>query len=469
MGKYILYCGGVLTCDNGNTKYDNLSSINGSYSTFYYDIYEKLTKSKPTNPTDATAFVYDTDNSSLNVVHSCCSPKMKCTYEKQYTYDSFNLFNNIDNNIWSEEYFDYDDNLLFSFLAQYNEGNRLPKIAPSWFGYYPIKTVKYTFVNENDRYGGDEHNNVPSATTESMFLGCSALTSCDVPCEMRYISDYTFSGCTSLTSYTTTPQFVEHIGVGAFKDCRSMENILIGQYCSISTSSFENCYNAIKITFDGVKPNGNGKCNMDEIPNSAFAYCTNLTSTNFGDYPNNFLGLPNSVKKIGNYSFLYCQSITSVILGVNDKVGSGVTSIGYEAFVGCTSLTSCTIGSGVISISGAAFYRDTAIEILHYNSSVQLSNDFFAFGFNLKEVVIGNTTPSIGKNVFVNCTSLTSVTIGNSVTSIGDNAFNGCSGLTSITIPDSVIHIGDGAFCNCPLDATSKEAIRNINPNALCD
>ena len=81
-----------------------------------------------------------------------------------------------------------------------------------------------------------------------------------------------------------------------------------------------------------------------------------------------------------------------------------VTSIGYCAFLNCTSLTSVTIPNGVKHIGSGAFY---------------------------------------------NCTSLTSVTIPNGVKHIGERTFWCCKSLTSVTIPNSVKFILDGAFSYC--------------------
>ena len=79
----------------------------------------------------------------------------------------------------------------------------------------------------------------------------------------------------------------------------------------------------------------------------------------------------------------YRESITSV------SIGDGVTTIGYNAFRGCTELTSAAIP---------------------------------------------NSVTSVGVNAFRDCTKLKSVTISSSVTYFGQNAFMNCNALTNIYV-----------------------------------
>ena len=72
--------------------------------------------------------------------------------------------------------------------------------------------------------------------------------------------------------------------------------------------------------------------------------------------------------------------------------------------------------------------------------------DAFRGCTGLTSVTIPNSVTDIGWNAFNGCARLTSITIPNSVTSIGHDAFWDCSGLTSITIPKSVTSIGEQAF-----------------------
>ena len=115
-----------------------------------------------------------------------------------------------------------------------------------------------------------------------------------------------------------------------------------------------------------------------------------------------------------------------------DKIESvviedGVTSIGANAFDGCSGLTSITIPSSVTSIGEHAFYGCSG----------------------LTSITIPSSVTSIGAHAFWGCSGLTSITIPSSVTSIEKYVFSGCSGLTSITIPNSVTSIGTSAFSGC--------------------
>ena len=97
------------------------------------------------------------------------------------------------------------------------------------------------------------------------------------------------------------------------------------------------------------------------------------------DIPAELGGKP--VTSIGEYAFVYCNSLTEV------TIPEGVTSIGEWAFEGCSNLTKAIIPEGVTSI---------------------------------------------GKGAFLSCRSLTEVTIPKSVTSIGELAFYGCEALATV-------------------------------------
>jgi hypothetical protein len=104
-----------------------------------------------------------------------------------------------------------------------------------------------------------------------------------------------------------------------------------------------------------------------------------------------------------------------------------VTSIGQEAFVYCSTVTSVTIPNSVTTIAVAAFLGCTG----------------------LTDITIPNSITLIGDYTFSSCVRLTNATIPSSVTSIGAYAFSSCGSLTNVTIPASVTSIGSYAFSEC--------------------
>lgn len=128
--------------------------------------------------------------------------------------------------------------------------------------------------------------------------------------------------------------------------------------------------------------------------------------------------IPNSVTSIGYEAFKYCVSLTSI------EIPNSVTSIGDGVFQNCSILTSITIPNSVTSIGNGAFYKCTS----------------------LKSINIPNSITSIGAATFKECTALTTINIPDSVTSIDTVAFYGCTALATINIPYSVTSIGASAF-----------------------
>ena len=124
--------------------------------------------------------------------------------------------------------------------------------------------------------------------------------------------------------------------------------------------------------------------------------------------------------------------------------------LGYEAFSGCSVLTSLTLPSSVTSIGEYAFRGCSGLTSLTLPSSVtRIGSSAFLDCSGLTSLTIPSSVTSIRYGVFSGCSGLTSLTIPSSVTWIGDWAFHGCSGLTSLTIPSSVTEIGSDAFYGC--------------------
>ena len=339
---------------------------------------------------------------------------------------------------------------------------------------------------------------IPNSVTsirDYTFYGCSGLTSVTIPNSVTNIGNNAFSGCSGLT-FVTIPNSVTSIGDYTFYRCSSLTSVTISNsVTSIGDYTFSSCSGLTSVTI----PNS-----VTSIGNNAFEWCVNLSSITIG----------NSVKSIGESAFDVCGELTSVYIcdleawckiafngynsnplsyikfrhlnghlflnGVEIKdlvIPNSVTSIGACAFEGCSSLTSVTIPSSVTSIGACAFEGCSSLtSVTIPNSVTSIGNGVFSDCSGLASVSIGNSVTSIGRSAFYQCSGLTSVTIPNSVTDIGDKAFYECIGLTSVTIGNSVTSIGEDAFSYCEkltsvniwdIEAWCKIAFKNIYSNPL--
>lgn len=102
-----------------------------------------------------------------------------------------------------------------------------------------------------------------------------------------------------------------------------------------------------------------------------------------------------------------------------------VTSIGNNAFQGCSNLTSVTF-------KGAP-------------STITVGNNAFQNCTKLKSINLPAAT-TIGSLAFDSCTSLEKLSLELGTESIGDYCFRGCTNLQTLEIPETVTYIGQGAF-----------------------
>ena len=337
-----------------------------------------------------------------------------------------------------------------------------------------LKSVTITsgnlLCNEFQNCSGLTSIEIPDSVTNigrEAFSGCTGLTSIVIPDSVTSIGYYAFSGCTGLSTIDI-PDSVTSIDNYAFRNCSGLASVVIGNSAtSVDGQAFSGCTSLTSITVAEGNPtyHSDGNClietarktviagfqnsmipsdgSVTSIGEDAFSGCTGLTS----------ITIPDSVTSIGEYAFYNCTGLTSI------EIPDSVTSIGGSAFSGCTGLTSIEIPDSVTSIGSSAFedctevYYEGTIEqwcsITFDGSCVGSTTVLYIGGEQVSRVTLPDSVTSIGDWVFSDCTDLTSIEIPNSVTSIGYYAFSDCKGLTSIVIPDSVTSIGEGAFSWC--------------------
>ena len=191
------------------------------------------------------------------------------------------------------------------------------------------------------------------------------------------------------------PEGVTEIGEKAFCIAESVNNFGI-VYESVKDNT----------TLTGVSlPEG-----LVRIGAYAFESCVTLAGVT----------LPQSVKSIDQYAFVHCKALKTVIC----KEGS-LREIGESAFSYCSSLTSVTIPTSVTSIGNGAFSCCFGLkEITIPEKVTNIGGRAFDRCTGIKEITIPESVTNIGGKAFDGCERLRKVTcLGSTPPTIGSNSF----------------------------------------------
>ena len=290
------------------------------------------------------------------------------------------------------------------------------------------------------------------------FRYCTGLMSVTIPASVTSISEYAFYACKGLTS-VTIPASVTSIGQSAFALCIGLASVTVfSASCTLGTQAFENCASGLQIkVFSDLVGIYKGKENWSTYTDKITAIGGNCGAT--ATWSLSSTGVL-TISGSGAMTDLvsedyqpwkdYRTSITSVV------IGSGVTSIGYHAFEGCTGLTSVTFdGTPSLETIGIRAFDGninlTSIEIPASVTSIGQSAFSSCSGLASITFASGSKLKTIGESVFYNCnnTNLKSIEIPTSVTTIGNWAFMYCRYLTSVTVYSTSCTLGTQAFDGC--------------------
>lgn len=294
----------------------------------------------------------------------------------------------------------------------------------------------YAFYNCNNLTGVT----IPKSVTymgDYVFAYCDRLADIDIKANIKVIGEYAFEHCGGIKE-VTIPESVKTIGDFAFSECSALTKVnLPDQLDDIGTCAFSGCNKLITISI----PKNLKKVNLSCVSSTSLlkievsednAYLSsvdgvlyNKDKTTLIMYPkgkcDTSFTVPETVIKLGDYSFSDCVKLTEIILP------ESITSIGKCVFSNCLKLTEITLPESINSIGEYAFKNCK----------------------KLTEITLPESITSMGEFVFENCEKLNSIALPKSITSLSAGLFDGCSSLESVSYSDSITEIGGAAFYEC--------------------
>lgn len=203
-----------------------------------------------------------------------------------------------------------------------------------------------------------------------------------------------FEGCTGFSDlYLDNSTVSIEIGDRAFKECKDMDNVTVPISIIPNADAFAGCEKLARI--DLLSGTGIGTdYSMDTYINTPWYVADKINGKS-----NVIQSIDSSITKFGNYTFAYCENITTL-----PTLGSDVDKLGKGMLLGCKKLTEFKIPDKVLNIEN---------------------------------------------EVFADCNALSKLTLHKNIKTIGNYSFRECDGLISFKVPEETLQMNETTFFGC--------------------
>ena len=386
-----------------------------------------------------------------------------------------------------------------------------------------------------------------TAIGASAFSGCALLTTIYIPAGITSVGASAFVGCTALQSFTvdsentaysdnddvlfnnsktvllsypnakgaaySVPDGVSQIGTSAFegsaltsinagkdvvmistdafKDCTSLEAVVLGdKVVNVGNTTFSGCSALLSIASPSTTPPSCGANVFLGVSSGCKVYVPAGRATAYNNTANEWKNLTviadNQITKQGvTYQLQQTNSAASVIGYTNEILSqlvipatitgnSGATyqivEVAEGAFRDCGAILSATLPPGTVAVRKSAFKNSSTLQTINLSSAAitTIGDSAFSACVKLQTVDFSNTIiNTVGVSAFSGCISLKNIDLSASkITEIRSFMFYQCSNLTTVHLPTTLNSIALGAFALCsnleeinfPTTLTSIEA-----------
>ncbi len=336
---------------------------------------------------------------------------------------------------------------------------------PSAIGGLPVVAISgLAFYGQTSLTGVTISNGVASIGNAA-FFGCASLTNVSLPNTMTNIAANAFEMCTGLGTITI-PASVSILGDSVFLSCSGLTSINVASSNAAYSSTGGVLFDKVKATLIEAPESIGGiytvPGTVTTLGDNAFFGCSNLTG----------ITLDSNLANIQSSAFANCGGLTTF------TIPGAVTNIGSSAFFGCSNLLSISVAtnnSAFASQGGVLFDHNRATLLLYPpatnatsytipNAVITVAENAFGYSVNLTNVTIPGEVLDIEDGAFEYCPNLEAVTVPDSVTNLGNMAFYNCTGLRSAVVGNGVTSLGLAVFMNCTsmTSVTLGNAVTNI-------